>query len=776
MSEESRNAPLSSERRLAAIVFTDVAGYSARMQQDETGTLVLVKADFARMRELCARHGGEVLKSTGDGLLLCFASVVQAVACALEIQRGFIARGPDALQHRIGIHLGDVFREDGDVAGDGVNIAARLQTKARPGTICLSQSVHDAVKGKLPMQAESLGPQQFKNITRPITVYLLTLTGSPSPAPMVQKSRAAWLVAAGLAVVAALAVVFWPKPAPVAPAAAQTPAQIVSDKSIAVLPFANMSDDKENVFFTDGVHEDVLTNLANIGALKVISRTSMLQYRSTTKSIKQIGAELGVAYILEGSVRRAGNKVRVTGQLIRTTTDEHLWAKTYDRDLTDVFAIQAELSREIVAALQAVLSPGEKARLEQHPTENIEAYDLYLRARAMLNRRTSRRDSWMEARPLLEESVRRDPNLALAWAELGKLHFGVFEYLGRDQAEMAAAENALETADRLLPDMLEVLQVRFEIARHRSDEQGMVELASRITRKYPGRQENFTTQASLARRLQRWADAIAAGRSAVALDPRGDLTLLYFWDLLVQLRRYQEAEPFVRRIREVQPDSLVFGYFLAQHSLWATGSTKEMDAMVTSIPTADRLTKGDAISIAARTGFTKGDAAEVVRLWRACGPKWRFGPTSNRTDLFTVAAALLALGRPAEARPLLEANRDQLLSVVNSGNDSATTESDLALVYAMLGEKEFARQAKVRAEKLPAVNGLEKAQLVVIEAWLGNKEASLDELARAMRTAPVTPQLLNVHVIRHDLLFRPLQGDPRFEALLNDPANNAPLF
>jgi class 3 adenylate cyclase/tetratricopeptide (TPR) repeat protein len=228
--DEPHNPTANDGRRLAAIVFTDVVGYSARMQRDETGTIALVQADFTRMRSLCSQHGGEVLKSMGDGLLLCFSSVVQAVACAVQIQVDFAARRPEDLWHRIGIHLGDVFRESGDVVGDGVNIAARLEAKARPGTICVSQSVYDAVKGKLKLQAESLGPQQLKNIAEPITVYLIIPSGAPRPLALAEKPAGKkfhwWVAGSALVLAAVLVVVFWPHPAtsarfaPPAPAAA----------------------------------------------------------------------------------------------------------------------------------------------------------------------------------------------------------------------------------------------------------------------------------------------------------------------------------------------------------------------------------------------------------------------------------------------------------------------------------------------------------------------------------------------------------------------------
>ena len=339
------------QRRLAAIAFTDVVGYSKRMQQDEPGTLVLVRADFALMRELCGQHGGEVLKSTGDGLLLCFASVIEAVSFALKAQAKFAYREPSSLQHRIGIHLGDIYHEGGDVAGDGVNIAARLQTKARPGTVCLSKSVYDAVKGKVPMQAESLGPQQFKNIAEPITIYLAQSGNDRPLSPAVPRKIPRFVLAAVLLIGVGLAIAFWPQPRHTGPAGT------VSSNSVAVLPFTNMTDDKDTGYFADGIQDDILTALAPTHGLKVVSRTSVMRFRDTKLSMHEIGEALNTTFILEGSVRTSGSKVRVTVQLIDSRTDEHVWAKSFDRDISDIFAAQSEVSKQIALELIANVSP-----------------------------------------------------------------------------------------------------------------------------------------------------------------------------------------------------------------------------------------------------------------------------------------------------------------------------------------------------------------------------------------------------------------------------------
>ena len=346
-----------SQRRLVAIMFTDVVDYSARVQRNERTTLALVKADFARIRELAAQQGGEVLDTMGDGMLLCFPSAVEAVGCALQIQAEFNARrkrksADEALEHRIGIHVGDVIREGGQVAGDGANIAARLQTKAPAGGICVSQMVRDTIVGKLAFQEEFLGQQNLKNIAVKVAAYSLTPAGRPVPAAKSPGVRTGLLIGLTIGLLV-FGVMAWRwQGGPRAPARVGGPG-----KSIAILPFVNMSDDKENAYFADGIHEEILMNLAPIRTLRVVSRTSVMQYRDTKLSMRQIGEMLNVDYILEGSVRGRGSKVRVTMQLIDARTDEHAWAKSFDRDLSDIFATQTELSKEVAGELAATISP-----------------------------------------------------------------------------------------------------------------------------------------------------------------------------------------------------------------------------------------------------------------------------------------------------------------------------------------------------------------------------------------------------------------------------------
>jgi adenylate cyclase len=323
---------MASTRRLAAILAADVAGYSRLMEADEEGTLQRLKTHLAELIDPKIReHRGRIVKTTGDGVLAEFASVVDAVRCAGEIQRAMADRDLDLaeecrLRFRIGINLGDVIADGGDIYGDGVNIAVRMEGLAAPGGICISGTVRDHVGDRLPYFFEDMGEQSVKNIARPVRVYALCAEGSVGAAP-----------------------------ATVSSTASRSPPSVVPRLSIVVLPFANLSNDPDQQYFAGGITEDLTTDLSRIAGMLVISRNTAFTYRNKPVDTKQIGRELGVRYVLEGSVRRSGNQVRVTAQLIDAETDAHLWAERFDRDMGDLFALQDEVTHRIADTLGAEL-------------------------------------------------------------------------------------------------------------------------------------------------------------------------------------------------------------------------------------------------------------------------------------------------------------------------------------------------------------------------------------------------------------------------------------
>jgi adenylate cyclase len=389
-------------RKLAAILAADVVGYSRLMGVDEEGTLAALKQHRQAVFDpAVAAHHGRVVKLIGDGTIAEFGSVVDAVHCALAVQRsdGLL---PDEAQRqpkivlRIGINLGDVIIEGDDIYGDGVNIAARLEPLAEPGGICVSSIVNESVGNRIDVSFRDGGEISVKNIDRPIRVW----KWHPRAAPDLAKPK--------------------PKEENAAPAALA---------SIAILPFTNMSGDPEQEYFSDGISEDIITDLSKIAGLTVIARNSSFTYKGRSVDIRTVGRELGVQSVLEGSIRRAGNRVRITAQLIDATNGAHLWADRYDRDLTDIFAVQDDVTQRIVEALKITLSPAEKERLAGSETHNVAAYDCVLRGREFMLAKEKNLGTFQQAIKYFKEALEHDPNYSVAYACLG---FGyMFDYQNR---------------------------------------------------------------------------------------------------------------------------------------------------------------------------------------------------------------------------------------------------------------------------------------------------------------------------------------------------------
>src|SRR5271166_3578293 len=388
-------SPMPEMRKLAAILAADVVGFSRLAGADEDRTLARLRALRSDLIDpTIAVHHGRVVKRTGDGALVEFRSVVDAVRRAIEIQNAMVERNAGVpaerrIEFRIGIHLGDVVEEaDGDLMGDGVNIAARLEGIAKPGAICLSEDAFRQVRARLDLAVSDLGETQLKNIAEPVRVYALTV---------------------GL-------------PAEVKPAA---PVALPDKLSIAVLPFQNMSGDPEQEYFADGISEDIITALSKLSQLFVIARNSSFTFKGRAVHVRDIARDLGVCYVLEGSVRKSGARVRITAQLIDAMTGGHLWAERFDRDLTDIFAVQDDVTNLIVSALALNLSPSDRQNIGAEHADNQEAYDCFLRGRELWFRTT--RDDNREAASLLRRAIELDPRFAPAFAFLGATH--VIDYV-----------------------------------------------------------------------------------------------------------------------------------------------------------------------------------------------------------------------------------------------------------------------------------------------------------------------------------------------------------
>jgi adenylate cyclase len=563
--------PPSVERRLAAIWSADVKGYSRLMGDDEVATVQTLTTRREVMARFIREHRGRVVDSPGDNLLAEFASVVDAVACATEVQREFKSLNVDVpeprrLEFRIGLNLGDVIVDGERIYGDGVNIAARVEGLAEPGGIAVSGTVYDQVKGKLPLVFEPLGEHAVKNIKEPIRVYRVPLEVSPARAPAKIRARGgfpAWRRAAlllGIAgLVLAAGVTAWSlylRPRATALALPDKP-------SIAVLPFQNISGDAEQEYFSDGMTEDLITGLSKLSGLFVIARNSVFLYKGKAVRPAQVSHDLGVRYVLEGSVRKESNRVRITAQLIDATTGYHVWAERYDRDLKDVFAVQDDVTGKIVSTLAVKLTGPEKERVTRTPTDSPEAYDLVLRG--MEYQRRTTREANAEARRLFAKAVKLDPKYGGAYEALGWSYLQAWQLQWSRDPEtlrraLELAEQAIERDDARAGCHTLLSQVLLWKKEH---DRALAE-AERAVALAPNDADGYDTLAEVLAWSGRAEEAIGKIKHAMRLNPQ--YPFFYLWTLghaYYLTGRNGEAVTTFQQIVEQNPSFLPAHAFLA---------------------------------------------------------------------------------------------------------------------------------------------------------------------------------------------------------------------
>jgi adenylate cyclase len=521
------------QRRLAAILAADVVGYSRLMERDEATTLALLKERRKRLLDpVLAQHSGRVFKEIGDGLLVEFASTVNAVECAAGLQTA-IAEANSALPEaermvlRIGINLGDVMVEGDDLYGDGVNVAARIEGLAEPGGLAISDSVHESVRGRVGIKFVDRGRHEVKNIARPVHVW------------------------------------GWSPGAIAAPQMNGAPPALPEKPSIAVLPFDNMSGDAEQGYFADGITEDIITDLSKVSGLFVIARNSSFAYKGKSPDVRQVSRELGVRYVLEGSVRRAASRVRINAQMIDGTNGGHVWAERYDRDLSDIFEVQDEVTRTIVGALKVRLTAGEAAERGSRGKISPEVYDLIVRARQVALQLTPA--AALEARRMLEHVIALDPGVAIAYARLAVTIFA--EYV--NQWNDATAEN-LTRATALAHKAIEVdetepyghiaLAICLSWLRRLDEAEREARRALELD---PNSPDSYTALGNALDFQGRHAEAVPLYIRASRVDPQWDMALHFMGRALLALDRFDEAETAFKRRLTFLPRSDMSRFYLA---------------------------------------------------------------------------------------------------------------------------------------------------------------------------------------------------------------------
>ena len=518
-------------RKLAAILAADMVGYSRLMEKDEEGTIARHKAHRAELIDpKFAAHGGRIVKTTGDGLLVEFASAVDAVRCATEIQRAMTEREADVpdnrrIAYRVGINIGDIVIDGDDILGDGVNVAARIEGLAEPGGICLSDDAYRHVRDKFDLAVDDMGEQRVKNIERPVRAYRVQLEGSVPRSEAVQASP----------------------PLPDKP-------------SFVVLPFENLSGDPEQEYFADGITEDMITALSRSGDLFVIARNSSFTYKGKPINLKQVAAELGVRYALEGSVRKAGNRVRITAQLIDAPDDRHIWAERYDRELDDVFAVQDEIVERIAGSLESEIFRAELLRARNKGPGDIAVWDLESRARWHFYKMT--RDDHAEARGLCEQAIELDPNRAQgSWAMLGMVHVvGVILGFSDDpegsiSAAVEAAERSIALDDRT---WLGHVSLGISLIWARQYDRGLMELERSIELNPNSAIAHFNL-ANGATYAGRKAEAMEHHRIGMRLSPRDPLMDLWLSNQALScliVRELDQAVALARKAAQLNPSNI----------------------------------------------------------------------------------------------------------------------------------------------------------------------------------------------------------------------------
>jgi TolB-like protein/class 3 adenylate cyclase/Tfp pilus assembly protein PilF len=777
------------ELEIAHVLFLDIVGYS-KLSVNEQHARVEELNEIVRLSEQFrkAEAASRLLKiPTGDGMALVFyKSPEEPAQCAVEISRAL--KDNARLQVRMGIHSGPVsgvvdVNERTNVAGGGINTAQRVMDCGDSGHILLSRHVaedlaeyerwrpflHDIgtfeLKHGVPVSVSNLYSDEVGNAKLPTKLQA------------VRKHRAhvRWAeIGAALIVLGAIiaGVLFFAR-------GPTTSALRVLDKSIAVLPFENLSEEKQNEYFTDGVQDEILTDLAKIADLKVISRTSVMQYKSgVARNLRKIGEELGVAHVVEGSVQRAANKIRVNAQLIDARNDAHLWAQTYDRDLADVFAIQSEIAKAIADQLQAKLSPNEKKAIEQPPTTDLAAFDLYSRAKSLLltaNVSATADPDLRKAIELLDEAVKRDPSFFDAYCQLARAHESLYAVNGSDHtpARLALAEAAVQAATRLRPDAAETHLARAQYLYYGlRDYAGALAELEIARRALPNDPRLFELTGYILRRRGQQEEGLQNLQRAVELDPRNFHILQQMAGSYQILGRYAEAIAALDGALAIVPDNVETRVSRGEFYVLWKGDTRPLHQTIDAI-----LAQGPgAVASAADTWFfcalAERDPAAAERALVALGDNPCWGDAAiNLSRSFGEGLLARMTKDEARARTAFAAARVQQEKIVQTQPDYGPALCVLGLIDAALGRRDLALDEGRRAIALTPVdkdliNGSHVLQYFAITAaWAGDKELALQQLEAGLR-APAAAQMLSYGALKLHPLWDPLRGDPRFEKIV----------
>src|ERR1700730_1075985 len=777
------------QRKLAAIMFTDMVGYSALSQRDDKLAQELLEEHRQLLREIFPQFNGIEIKTIGDAFLVEFQSALEAAQCAIAIQRALTKRNADApadrqIQVRIGVHIGDVVHRGGDVYGDGVNIASRIESLAAAGGICVSMDVERQIRNALEARFEKLAPTELKNISVPMDLFRIVLPWERDTRLAAEPQKAfpksaipKWTAILILVAIAAGGFLFWQRGQPKSSAASSA----IPEKSIAVLPFANLSRDPDNAYFADGTQDEILTRLSKIADLKVISRTSTQHYKSAPENLPEIARLLGVAHILEGSVQKSGDSVRVIVQLIKAANDSHVWADTFDRKLTDIFSVESEVAKAIADQLRVHLTGREEQVIADKPTDNPEAYDAYLRGLAYTLKAGNTPGNAIGAQKYLREAVRLDPKFALGWALLSQVD--TRGYLTKNLQPTVAlreeAQQAAETALTLQPNLGEALLAKGYY--HYScpkDYDTAVRYFEQARQFLPNSSRIPESLAYVARRRGQWDRSESYFQEAERLDPRNVTVLTSQAATYVILRRFPEALRKLDQVLDITPDDME-AVTVKAGIAQAEGDLPRAAALLAPLrPAADH---PGALKTQVYQAILERRPEQIIPLLKETLAKPDPALAFRRGELrFWLGWAQEVAGDHAAAQESWRQARSELEFFLKDQPENNIVIFNLALTDMGLGDKAAALSLSERAMAVTpiakdAMAGPQPIDILArVAARVGEPDRAIAALQKLLSIpyngtmasgVPLTPALL-----RLDPMFDPLRNDPRFQKLAASPA------
>jgi len=775
--------PSEPKRKLAAIMFTDMVGYTALMQKDESKARELIEMQRALMAPYVKKHDGEILQYVGDGTFCTFNSAIEAVNAALEIQK--VLESEPEINLRIGIHISDVVIKGDEVYGDGVNVASRIEPLAEAGGICVSHQVYENIKNQSGLKLISLGKKDLKNVDDEMEVFSVTKSTEQSPetseiprsSPASSKINMKWIgVAAPATALASSKInIKWLGIAALVTALIVIGLKIdfgtieaesnveVNRLSIAVLPFTNMSEESSNKFFADGITEDILTQLSKIKELKVISRTSTMRYKNTTKSMKEIGIELNVSSILEGSVRRGNGQVRITAQLIDARTDEHIWAETYDRELDDIFAIQSDVAKKIAAALEASLSPEEEALIDEKPTDNVEAYDLFIKGRILRESALAGggKGELEEAIIILEQAVEMDPEFIAAYSQLAISHLRMYWTSAWDHTDerLAKAKKVIDKASEIDSENQDVqLAIGYYHYWGFRDYEESLKYLLPVLEKQPNNSDVSEAVGYVYRRMGKWNAAIAFLQKAVDLDPHTYDKISNLAKTYSRNRMWKETERYIDRLILLKPTSITGHLMKVFLPIKSEGDLiKSREALDEAMKNID---PNKLIGMRARLFYYERKFSEALNLLESDTAKRYISKAFTNLKLGNLETALSYFDS-------LKVEKEDLLTKDPKNHHALL---DLGGAYAGLGNKEKAIEKALEAvELLPltkdALVGADLLHgLAHVYVMVGEYDKAIDQLEFLLSI----PSSITVSGLKLDPTWDSIRDHPRFIKLIAD--------